>query len=46
MATAAPSSAGPGTMPLDTLPAESEGKSYATLAGRASTALNVSGFAH
>lgn len=33
-------------MPLDTSPAASEGRSYATLAGRDSTALNVSGLAH
>lgn len=33
-----------GMMLLDTSPVESEGRSYATLAGRASIVLNVSGF--
>lgn len=33
-----------GMMLLDTSPVESEGRSYATPAGRASIVLNVSGF--
>lgn len=44
MARAAQSSADPEMMPLDTSPAASVGKLFVTLAGRASTALNVSGF--
>ena len=43
MATAALSSVGHETMPLDTSPVASGERSYATLAGRDSTALNVSG---
>ena len=43
---AAQSSAGPEMMLLDTSPAASVERSCATLAGRANTALNVSGFAH
>ncbi len=46
MVTAARSSAGPGMMLLGTSPVASVGRSYATLAGRDSTALNVSGFAY
>lgn len=42
MAMAALSSAGPEMMPLDILPAARGERSYATLAGRDSTALNVS----
>lgn len=44
--TAAPSSAGPETMRSDTSPAGSAERSCATPAGRGSTALSVSGFAH
>lgn len=44
MATAALSSAGPETTLSDTSPVASVGRSYATLAGRGSTALSVSGF--
>lgn len=40
---AAQCSAGPGMMPLDILPVASVVKSYAIPAGKASTALNVSG---
>lgn len=43
MEKAAPSSVDLGMMLLDTSPAESEGRSYATPAGRASIVLNVSG---
>lgn len=44
MERAALSSVDLGTMLLDTSPAESEGRSFATLAGRASIVLNVSFF--
>lgn len=37
------SSVGPGMMLLDTSPVASEGRSYATLAGRGNIVLNVSG---
>lgn len=40
----APSSVDPETTHLDTSPVASAERSYATLAGRDSTALNVSGF--
>lgn len=43
MEKAAQSSVGPGTMLLDTSPVASEGRLYATPAGRGSIALNVSG---
>lgn len=44
MEKAALSSVGPGMMLLDTSRVASEGRSYATPAGRGSTVLNVSGF--
>lgn len=43
---AAPSSVGPETMLSGTSPVASAGISYATLAGRDNTALNVSVFSH